>query len=121
MLGFLGLAYSIYPYVVIGRLTLWQAASSPQALKVILLGVCISVPAIAGYTVFSLPGVSRQDLGTEVRVAGAADRLVWPGSVSSYSPLRPHPMGAVSRLAPKSQARALRSCARGSLPVHRMP
>jgi cytochrome d ubiquinol oxidase subunit II len=53
VLGFLGLAYSIYPYVVIDRLTIWQAASSPAALKVILVGVCISVPAIAAYTVFS--------------------------------------------------------------------
>ena len=53
VLGFLGLAYSIYPYVVIDRLTLWQAASSPAALKVILIGACISVPAIVGYTVFS--------------------------------------------------------------------
>jgi cytochrome d ubiquinol oxidase subunit II len=53
VLGFLGLAYSIYPYVVIDRLTIWQAASSPDALKFILVGVCISVPAIAGYTVFS--------------------------------------------------------------------
>lgn len=53
VLGFLGLAYSIYPFVVIDRLTIWQAASSPAALKFILFGVCISVPAIAGYTVFS--------------------------------------------------------------------
>jgi cytochrome d ubiquinol oxidase subunit II len=53
VLGFLGLAYSIYPFVVIGQITIWQAASSPEALKVILFGVCISVPAIAGYTVFS--------------------------------------------------------------------
>jgi cytochrome bd ubiquinol oxidase subunit II len=53
VLGFLGLAYSIYPFVVIDRLTIWQAASSPAALKFILVGVCISVPAIAGYTVFS--------------------------------------------------------------------
>jgi len=53
VLGFLGLAYSIYPFVVIDRLTIWQAASSPEALTVILIGVCISVPAIAGYTVFS--------------------------------------------------------------------
>ena len=51
--GFLGLAYSIYPFVVIDQLTIWQAASSPAALKVILVGVCISVPAIAAYTVFS--------------------------------------------------------------------
>ncbi|MDM0041815.1 cytochrome d ubiquinol oxidase subunit II [Variovorax sp. J22G21] len=53
VLGFLGLAYSIYPYVVIDRLTIWQAASSAPALKVILVGACISVPAIVGYTVFS--------------------------------------------------------------------
>ena len=53
LLGFLGLAYSIYPYVVIDQLTIWQAASSPEALKVLLIGTCISVPAIAGYTVFS--------------------------------------------------------------------
>jgi cytochrome d ubiquinol oxidase subunit II len=53
VLGFLGLAYSIYPYVVLDQLTIWQAASSPAALKVILWGACISVPAIAGYTVFS--------------------------------------------------------------------
>ncbi|MEO8935753.1 MAG: cytochrome d ubiquinol oxidase subunit II [Burkholderiaceae bacterium] len=53
VLGFLGLAYSIYPYVVIDQLTVWQAASSPDALKFMLVGVCISVPAIAGYTIFS--------------------------------------------------------------------
>ena len=53
VLGFLGLAYSIYPYVVIDQLTIWQAASSPAALKVILVGVAIAVPAIAGYTVFA--------------------------------------------------------------------
>ena len=53
VLGFLGLAYSIYPYVVLDQLTLWQAANSPAALQAILWGACISVPAIAGYTVFS--------------------------------------------------------------------
>ena len=53
LLGFFGLAYSLYPYVVMDRLTIWQAASSPQALKVILIGVAISVPAIAAYTVLA--------------------------------------------------------------------
>ena len=33
MFGFFGLAYSIFPYVVRDRLTIWQAASSPAALK----------------------------------------------------------------------------------------
>lgn len=53
VLGFVGLAYSIYPYVVIDKLTMWQAASSPATLKVTLVGVCISVPAIAAYTAYS--------------------------------------------------------------------
>ncbi|MBW8828604.1 MAG: cytochrome d ubiquinol oxidase subunit II [Burkholderiales bacterium] len=53
MLGFTGLAYSLYPYVVMDRMTIWQAASSPAALKVILIGVAISVPAIAAYTVLA--------------------------------------------------------------------
>lgn len=53
ILGFFGLAYSLYPYVVIDKLTLWQAASSPASLKVILIGTCLAVPAIAGYTVFA--------------------------------------------------------------------
>lgn len=52
LLAFLGLAYSIYPYIVIERLTVWQAASSTQALVVILIGTAISLPAIVAYTIF---------------------------------------------------------------------
>jgi len=53
LLGFFGLAYSLYPFVVMDKITLWQAASAPSSLKVILIGTAITVPAIAGYTVFA--------------------------------------------------------------------
>jgi cytochrome d ubiquinol oxidase subunit II len=53
VLGFFGLAYSLYPFVVMDRLTIWQAASSPAALKVILIGVAVAVPAIAAYSVLA--------------------------------------------------------------------
>lgn len=53
LLGFFGLAYSLYPYVVMDRLTIQQAASAPASLKVILFGVALTVPMIAGYTVFA--------------------------------------------------------------------
>ncbi|GIX23729.1 MULTISPECIES: cytochrome d ubiquinol oxidase subunit II [Caldimonas] len=53
VLGFFGLAYSLYPYVVMDRLTIWEAASAPASLKVILLGTALTVPAIIGYTVFA--------------------------------------------------------------------
>ncbi|MBL8305471.1 MAG: cytochrome d ubiquinol oxidase subunit II [Rubrivivax sp.] len=52
-LGGIGLAYSLFPYVVMDRLTLWQAASATESLAVIAIGCAITVPAIVGYTVFS--------------------------------------------------------------------
>ncbi len=52
-LGFVGLAYSLYPFVVMDRLTIWQAASAPESLVIILVGCAITVPAIIGYTVFA--------------------------------------------------------------------
>jgi cytochrome d ubiquinol oxidase subunit II len=53
LLGFLGLAYSLYPYVLIDRMTLWQAAAAPKSLQFILWGVAFTVPAILGYTVYA--------------------------------------------------------------------
>lgn len=52
VLAFLGLAYSIYPYIVIDRLTVWQAASAHNSLVVVFVGVAITLPAIIAYTVF---------------------------------------------------------------------
>lgn len=52
VLAFAGLAYSIYPYIVIDRLTVWDAASATESLVVIGIGVAITLPAIIVYTVF---------------------------------------------------------------------
>jgi cytochrome bd ubiquinol oxidase subunit II len=49
----MGLAYSLYPYVVVDQLTIWQAASHRDSLWVIFIGCAITVPAIVGYTVFA--------------------------------------------------------------------
>ena len=51
--SFLGLAYSLFPYVVIDRMTIWEAAAHPSALKVILIGAVIVLPFIVGYTILS--------------------------------------------------------------------
>jgi cytochrome bd ubiquinol oxidase subunit II len=53
MLGFAGLAYSFYPYVVLDRLTIWQASSAPESLSFILVGVVIVLPFILGYTLYA--------------------------------------------------------------------
>ena len=53
VLAFAGLAYSLFPYLVIDRLTIRQAAADPSALRFVLYGALAVLPFIAGYTVFS--------------------------------------------------------------------
>ena len=53
MLAFYGLAYSIFPYLVVDQIDIWQAASAPESLKFILVGTLIVLPAIIGYTVYA--------------------------------------------------------------------
>jgi cytochrome d ubiquinol oxidase subunit II len=53
LLAFNGLAYSLFPYLLVDRMTIWQAASAPESLKIILAGVVTVLPTIIGYTIFS--------------------------------------------------------------------
>lgn len=52
VLAFLGLAYSLYPYIVPERLTVWDAASAHESLVIIFAGVAVTLPMIIVYTVF---------------------------------------------------------------------
>ncbi len=53
LLAFAGLAYSLFPYLIIDEMTIWEAASATNSLLFILWGVVITLPAILGYTVFA--------------------------------------------------------------------
>jgi cytochrome d ubiquinol oxidase subunit II len=53
VLAFLGLAYSLFPFVVLDRLTIWDAAAHPESLKVVLIGATIVLPFIVAYTAYS--------------------------------------------------------------------
>src|SRR5216683_1216262 len=44
VLAFFGLAFSIFPYVIVDRMTLWQAAAAPKSLTFILVGAIIVLP-----------------------------------------------------------------------------
>jgi len=52
VLAFVGLSYSIYPDIVIGRMTVWEAAIGTRSLTVVFVGVAITLPVIVAYTVF---------------------------------------------------------------------
>ncbi len=52
LMAAIGLAYSIYPDIIIGRMTLWEAAAATSSLWFIFWGVAVTLPLIAAYTVF---------------------------------------------------------------------
>jgi len=53
LLAFAGLAYSLFPYLIIDEVTIWDAASATNSLLFVLWGVIITLPAILGYTAFA--------------------------------------------------------------------
>ena len=53
LLSFYGLAYSLFPWLVIDQLDIWKAASSTEALMVIFYGVVVVFPVIVGYTAYA--------------------------------------------------------------------
>lgn len=52
-LGFAGLAYSFFPYIVPEKMTIAESAAAPESLFIILLGVCFVLPVIIGYSIFA--------------------------------------------------------------------
>jgi cytochrome d ubiquinol oxidase subunit II len=65
VLAFAGLAYSLFPYVIIDRMTIWQAAAHESSLKFVLVGAVLVLPFIFGYTfyVYRLFGGKTKDGG----------------------------------------------------------
>ena len=52
-MAFGGMAYSFYPYVVPEKLTIYEAASAPESLFIILIGTLFVLPTIIAYTILS--------------------------------------------------------------------
>lgn len=63
-LGFAGLAWSFYPFVVPDRLTIWQAASATESLALILAGTSLVLPIMIGasFYVYRVFGGKASDL-----------------------------------------------------------
>lgn len=48
----LGLAYSLFPDIILGQMTIYEAAASTEALQFVFVGTVVTLPAIMAYTVF---------------------------------------------------------------------
>ncbi len=52
IMGYAGLAVSLWPYVVPYKVDLWHAAAAPESLSIMLVGAVIMLPIILGYTAY---------------------------------------------------------------------
>lgn len=52
LMAALGLAYSIYPDIIIGQLTIQEAAANTASLQFTFYGVAVALPCIIAYTIF---------------------------------------------------------------------
>ncbi len=52
MLAFHGLAYSLFPWLVIDQISIWDAAAAPASLMIIFVGAVVVLPMIIGYSIF---------------------------------------------------------------------
>ncbi len=48
----IGIAYSLFPDIIIGRMQVWQAAAHVESLKMIFIGTVITLPMILTYTIY---------------------------------------------------------------------
>ncbi len=53
VLGFVGLVYSFYPYIIPGKLLIEEASAAPSSLAIIFVGTGVVLPFLIGYTVLA--------------------------------------------------------------------
>lgn len=52
ILCFFALIVSLWPYIIVPNMTIWDAAAPPETLQFISIIVCISLPIVIGYSIF---------------------------------------------------------------------
>ncbi|MEX2470406.1 MAG: cytochrome d ubiquinol oxidase subunit II [Pseudohongiellaceae bacterium] len=52
LMATLGLAYSLYPDIILGQLTIQESATSTASLQFVFVGTVITLPLIIGYTIY---------------------------------------------------------------------
>lgn len=52
LMGYIGLAISIFPWIVPFRYNLWDAAAATPSLSLLLVGIIPGLPLILGYTIY---------------------------------------------------------------------
>ena len=49
---FHGIAYSLFPWLIMEKLTIWDAAAAPESLLVIFIGAAVVLPVVVAYSIY---------------------------------------------------------------------
>ena len=52
ILSFVGLGISLWPYIIVNQLTIWDLSAPAKSLQLVFITLCISLPIVLGYTIF---------------------------------------------------------------------
>jgi cytochrome d ubiquinol oxidase subunit II len=52
ILSFVGLGYSLWPYIIVNNLTIWDLAAPAKSLQLVFITLMVSFPIVLGYTLF---------------------------------------------------------------------
>jgi len=53
LLAYLGLAVSLWPYIIPREVTIWEAAAPPETQIFLLVGVLLFLPLVLAYTLYT--------------------------------------------------------------------
>lgn len=52
ILSFIGLGFSLWPYIIVNNLTIWDLSAPAKSLELVFMTLMISFPIVVGYTIF---------------------------------------------------------------------
>ena len=52
ILSFVGLGISLWPYIIVNQLTIWDLSAPAKSLQLVFITLLISFPVVLGYTIF---------------------------------------------------------------------
>ena len=52
ILSFIGLGYSLWPYIIVNDLTIWDLSAPDKSLQLVFITLMVSFPIVLGYTFF---------------------------------------------------------------------
>ncbi|MFC4273734.1 cytochrome d ubiquinol oxidase subunit II [Achromobacter aloeverae] len=81
-----GLAYSLFPYLILDDMTIWDGAAAPGSLRLVLAGAVVAIPLILVFNILSYRSVFGKEKTPSLALpAGGGAAAATPGATAGVS------------------------------------